>query len=113
MPYDTKVGNTKKPEPAPIPEGFQPYAIIEEKYIKSMAVPSPEDGSIIQTPSRYVEILFEDINYDFLPTEGIAIGSLAFCLDAQYMLYFSSNGYWEIVGDNGGGGNGGGDVETS
>lgn len=88
----------------PIPEGLQPYTIIEERYVQSPIHPDLESGELIQTSTRYVEILFEDSNYDYLPTDGIAIGSLAFCLDYKYMAYFSSNGYWEIVGDNGGGG---------
>lgn len=90
-------------DPTPI-DGIIPYTIIEERYVQSPTLPDPDSGELIQGSSRYVEILFEESNYDYLPTDGVAIGSLAFCLDSQYMLYFSSNGYWEIVGDNGGGG---------
>lgn len=117
MPYDTKVGNTKSPvsapEPEPMPEGFQPYAIIEEKYIKSMVLPNPEDGSLMQTTSRYVEILLPSSNgYDFLPTD-VARGSLAYILEEGALLFFNG-AYWEDVGGGGiNGGNGGGDVETS
>lgn len=103
MPYDTKVGNTKGPQPIPKPEGFQPYAIIEEKYIKSAAVQNPEDGSLMQTPSRYVEILLPQSRYsDYLPTD-VAIGSLAYMLDEGTLLFFDGE-YWFNVGDNGGGG---------
>lgn len=100
--------------PIPIPEGLQPYTIIEERYVQSPIYPDQESGELIQTSTRYVEILFENNGYEYLPTNGIAVGSLAFCLDAKYMLYFSTQGYWEIVGDNGGGGlpddGGGGDL---
>ena len=93
-------------DPEPIDERVVPYTIIEERYVQSPIYPDIESGELVQTPSRYIEILFEEMNYDYLPTEGIAIGSLAFCLDSKFMLYFSSSGYWEIVGDNGGGGGG-------
>ena len=112
MPYDTKVGNTKKPEPEPMPEGFQPYAIIEEKYIKSMVTPNLEDGSLVQSPSRYVEILMPDYaSYSFLPSD-VAIGSLAYILSEGALLYFDGSG-WLDVGDGGGGDidNGGGGAE--
>lgn len=98
-------------DPSQIDERVVPYTIIEERYVQSPVYPDPDSGELIQTSTRYVEILFEEINYNYLPTEGIAIGSLAFCLDAKYMLYFSSNGYWEVVGDNGGGGGGGFDAQ--
>ena len=90
----------------PMPEGFQPYAIVEEKYIKSMAVPSEEDGSIIQTPSRYVEILLpSSIGYDYLPTD-VATGSLAYLLDEGVLLFFNGE-YWSEVGGGSSGDNGG------
>lgn len=88
----------------PMPEGFQPYAIIEEKYIKSVTVPS-RDGTLMQTPSRYVEILISgSIGYDFLPTD-VATGSLAYNLPEGTLLFFDGN-YWEEVGSNGSGGGG-------
>lgn len=97
----------------PMPEGFQPYAIVEEKYIKSMAVPSPEDGSIIQTPSRYVEILLplpSGLGYEFLPTD-VATGSLAYLLNEGVLLFFNGDNWGEVgggsgipTGDNEGGG---------
>lgn len=87
----------------PIPEGVQPYAIIEEKYIKPMAVPSLEDGSIIQTPSRYVEILVSNSRYyDYLPTD-VATGSLAYMLDEGVLLFFNGE-YWDEVGSGSNGG---------
>lgn len=91
----------------PMPEGFQPYAIIEEKYIKPMAVPSP-DGTIIQTPSRYVEILLPNsMGFSFLPTD-VATGSLAYILNEGDLLFFNGE-YWDNVGGNGSGGGGSGD----
>lgn len=91
----------------PMPEGFQPYAIIEEKYIKSEVLPNLADGSLIQTPSRYVEILLPNsMGYDFLPTD-VATGSLAYILDVGSLLYFDGD-YWEEVG---GGSSGGGDID--
>jgi hypothetical protein len=91
----------------PMPEGFQPYAIIEEKYIKSVVTPNLEDGSLIQTPSRYVEILLSNsMGYEFLPTD-VATGSLAYILTEGALLFFNGE-YWEDVG---GKGSGGGDID--
>lgn len=90
----------------PIPEGLQPYTIIEERYVQSPTYPDQESGELIQTSTRYVEILVDDLGYDFLPTEGIAFGSLAYLLDYKELYYFNGNS-WSQVGGQGGGGGGG------
>ena len=88
-----------------MPEGFQPYAIIEERYIQPMAMPSGESGEIIQTSSRYVELLVTNSSaYDYLPTD-VAYGSLVYFLDYAEMWFWNGT-YWEEVGyKNSGNGN--------
>lgn len=93
----------------PIPEGLQPYTIIEERYVQSPIHPDLGSGELIQTSTRYVEILVNDMGYDYLPTEGIAFGSLAYLLGHKELYYFNGNS-WSQVGGQGDGGGGGGDT---
>ena len=67
-------------------------AIVDEKYIQV------ESGS-----TRYVEIFTDDNDYDNLPTEGIAEGSLAYLLDSKELHYFTGESWAEVGGADGGG----------
>ena len=93
-------------DPQETPDGIVPYTIIEERYVQSPIYPDQESGELIQTSTRYVEILVDDLGYDFLPTEGIAFGSLAYLLDYKELYYFNGNS-WSQVGGQGDGGGGG------
>lgn len=90
----------------PIPEGLQPYTIIEERYVQSPIYPDLESGELTQTSTRYVEILVNDLGYELLPIEGIAFGSLAYLLDYGELYYFNGSS-WSQVGGQGDGGGGG------